>query len=103
MNVKVEKWIREFAWKGMIMANNINKRMGVDLTEERLMRWLDNYIKILNIAFKFITGATLSLALLWFFPTYLRIPVDRMILVVLVIILLQLRFGQTKIKISDII
>jgi uncharacterized membrane protein YoaK (UPF0700 family) len=99
MNKKIEKWIREFAWKGMIMANNINKRMGVDLGEKRLTKWLDRYIKFLDITFKFITGATISLALVWFFPIYLKIPYERMTLIVLVIILLQLRFGEIKVKI----
>jgi hypothetical protein len=99
MNKKIEKWIREFAWKGMIKANNINKRMGVDLGEPRLTKWLERYIKFLDIAFKFITGATISLALVWFFPIYLKIPYDRMTLIVLVIILLQLRFGEIKVKI----
>ena len=101
MNEKVEKFIRKTCWKGMTRANNINKKMGVDLGETRLAKWLDRYIKFLNIAFKFITGATVSLALVWFFPIYLKIPYDRMILIVLVIILLQLRFGQTKVKFSD--
>jgi hypothetical protein len=98
MNAKVEKIIRKTAWSGMIAANNINKKMGVDLGEQRLTKWLDKYIKFLDIVFRFITGATLSLALIWFFPVYLKISYERMILVVLVIILLQLRFGQTKIK-----
>jgi hypothetical protein len=99
MNAKVEKIIREFAWKGMTRANNINKKMGVDLGETRLTKWLDRYIKFLDITFKIITGATISLALVWFFPIYLKIPYDRMTLIVLVIILLQLRFGEIKVKI----
>jgi hypothetical protein len=100
MNKKIEGWIREFAWKGMIKSNNINKKMGVDLGEERLTRWLEKYIKFLDVAFKIITGATLSLALLWFFPVYMKVPMDRMILILLVIILLQLRMGKTKIEIA---
>lgn len=100
LNKKVEEFIRKTCWKGMIKANNINKKMGVDLGEKRLARWLDKYIKFLNITFQFITGATISLALVWFFPIYLKIPYDRMTLIVLVIILLQLRMGKTKVKLE---
>ena len=100
MNKKVEEFIRKTCWKGMIKANNINKKMGVDLGEKRLTRWLEKYIKFLDTTFKIITGATVSLALVWFFPIYLKIPYDRMILIVLVIILLLLKFGSIKAKIE---
>jgi len=100
MNKKLEKWIRQFVWKGMIKANNINKRMGVDLGEERLSRWLDKYIKFLNIAFKFITGFTFSATFLWFFPTYIGIGWERTIAVLLVIIIAMLRVGTIKVKVE---
>jgi len=100
MNDKVEKWIRKTCWNGMIKANNINKKMGVDLGETRLTRWLDRYIKFLNIVFKIITGVTISGTFLWFFPIYLKLGWERTGVIVLVVILLQLRYGKTKIIID---
>lgn len=98
MNAKVEKWIRATCWKGMIKANNINKKMGVDLGEERLTKWLEKYIKFLNIVFKIITGVTISGVFLWFIPKYLGLGWDRAIACLLLAILLQLKFGSIKTK-----
>lgn len=100
MNKKIEKWTREFAWKGMMMANNINKKMGVDLGEKRLTKWLERYIKFLDIAFKIITGVTISLVFLWFIPKYLGLGWDRTIACLLLAILLQLRFSGIKVKLE---
>jgi hypothetical protein len=100
MNAKVEKIIREFAWKGMIRANNINKKMSVDLGEKRLTKWLEKYIKFLDITFKIITGITISLVFLWFLPTYLKLSYDRIIVILLVVILLQMRFSGIKVKLE---
>lgn len=101
MNAKVEKWIRTFAWKGMIKANNINKKMGVDLGEERLGKWLDRYIKFLDIIFKIITGVTFSLTFMYFLPTYLGLGWTRTGVILLFVIFLQLKMGTTKIRIVD--
>jgi len=101
MNKKIEKWIREFAWKGMIKANNINKKMGVDLGEKRLTKWLERYIKFLDITFKIITGVTISGTFLWFLPTYLKFGWERTIAIILCAILLQLRYGSIKTKFAE--
>jgi hypothetical protein len=101
MNPKIEKWIRTYAWKGMIIANNINKKMGVDLGEKKLTKWLDTYIKFLNITFKIITGMTISGTFLWFLPIYLKLGWERTGVIVLVVIFLQLRYGQTKVKFAE--
>jgi len=101
MNEKIEKWIREYAWKGMIIANNINKRMGVDLGESRLIHWLDKYIKFLDITFKIITGITISSVFLWFLPIYLKLGFERTGVILLLAIFLQIKMGTTKIKIQD--
>jgi hypothetical protein len=93
--------VKNHAWKGMIIANNINKKMGVDLGETRLTKWLDTYIKFLNIIFKIITGMTISGTFLWFLPTYLKFGWERTGVIVLVVILLQLRYGQTKVKFAE--
>ena len=100
MNAKVEEWIRATCWKGMIKANNINKKMGVDLGETRLQKWLDRYIKFLEITFKIITGVTISLVFLWFIPKYLGLGWDRSMACLLLAILLQLRFGSIKVKLE---
>jgi hypothetical protein len=100
MNVKIEKWIRKTCWNGMIKANNINKKMGVDLGETRLTKWLDRYIKFLNVVFKIITGVTISLVFLFFIPKYLGLGWDRAIACLLLAILLQLKFGSIKVKID---
>lgn len=100
MNKKIEKWIRQYAWKGMIKANEINKKMGVDLGEKRLIRWLDKYVKFLIITFKIITGVTFSATFLWFFPTYVGLGWDRTIAILLVIIVVMLRMGTIKVKVE---
>jgi hypothetical protein len=74
--------------------------MGVDLGEKRLNKWLDRYIKFLNITFKIITGITISLVFLWFLPTYLKLSYDRIIVILLVVILLQMRFSGIKVKLE---
>jgi len=101
LNKKLEAFIRKTAWKGMTKANNINKKMGVDLGEERLTRWLDKYIKFLDLAFKIITGVTFSGLFLWFLPIYLHLSYDKIAVILLMLILMQMRFGATKVKLED--
>lgn len=98
LNKKVEEFIRKTCWKGMTKANNINKKIGVDLGEEKLSKWLDRYIKFLNITFKIVTGLTISLTFLLFLPKYLHLTYDKIAVIVLVALLLQLRFGSIKVK-----
>lgn len=102
MHKKLEKWIDEATWKALLKTKQLTVKMGVDIYSIELLQKIHRgYMKFLTVAFNIITMATFSLAITWFFPVYLHVPMERMILIMLVIIVLQLRYGKTQAKFVD--
>jgi hypothetical protein len=98
MHPKVETFINDKTWKALMKVKQFSANIGADIYSMNFLTKLHKgYMKFLNVAFHIITMATISLSLLWFFPIYLHVAYDRMMLIVLVLILLQVRYGSMKV------
>lgn len=101
MHKKVEDWIDKKSWSALMKTKATSARLGADIYSINFLRRLHNgYMKFLKKAFPIITMFTFSMAILWFFPTILKVPYERMILVMMIVILFQLRYSSVKVKIE---
>jgi hypothetical protein len=70
------------------------------IRDETLAKIFEGYIKFMKWLFKAITMLTISTSLLWFFPIYMKLGWERVIAIILVLILLQVRYGKISVKIE---
>lgn len=94
MKPKLEKNIRKVAYPIILRAS-----LG-QIPEKKLGEMLDKYIKFLDIAFKIITGVTISVTFLWFIPVYLGYGYDRVMVILLLVVMAILKFGTIKVKVE---
>jgi len=94
MNKKIEKHLRRIAQPAVYKAS-----LG-QIPHYILDKIIDKWIKFLDVAFKIITGITLSLAFLWFFPIYLGLGYERMTVTLLLIILIIIKLGTIRVKVE---
>jgi len=69
-------------------------------TEPSLERILNFYIKFLDWAFKLVSSLTFMTVFLWFLPTFLKVPFEKIIIILLCVLILQIRAG-VKTKFDD--
>jgi hypothetical protein len=101
MHKKVEDWIDKKSWNALMKTKNISDRIGADIYSISFLKRLHvGYMKFLKKAFPIITIFSISFSLLYIFPVFFHVPIERMILVTLVIIFVQLRYGNMKVKIE---
>jgi hypothetical protein len=91
---KVEKSARKFLFPIVQKAG-----MG-QIDDSVLAKIFEGYIKFMKWLFKVITMLTISTSLIWFFPVYVGLGIEKVILITLIIILLQLRYGKISVKID---
>jgi hypothetical protein len=102
MQKKIEEWISKKTWKALLTTKKISMKVGADIYNIELLTKIHNgYMKFLNKAFNIITLFSISFSLIYLFPIIFHIAYDRMILITLVLILLQLRYSKIMIKKED--
>jgi hypothetical protein len=88
---KIEASLRRTTYPIMLKAS-----LG-QIPEPMIKKIFEAYFKFMIVLFKIISIATVSVTFLWFLPNYLKLGVDRTILIALVTLIIILRFGKLKV------